>query len=223
MSKTCQAALKGIYADLESVEKQIRNLIEEDKRLKELFDWITSIPGIGNATATELLVATDEFIAINDAKKLACHAGIDPFGYCSGSSVRDRTSVSQHARKRLKLLFHLAAKSAIQVKGELQDYYQRKTTEGKNKMLVLNAVRNKLIHRVCSVVHRGQKYDKSYRPTPCISRGHLCGSRPIRRVRVIASLLTDRSKLNCFMDFHSTGCPALRRHLHYQRLKEPEV
>lgn len=164
VSKACQAALKGIHADLESVEKQIRTLIEGDKRLKELFDWITSIPGIGNATATELLVATDEFTAINDAKKLACHAGVAPFEYRSGSSVRGRTSVSQHARKRLKSLFHLAAMSAIQVKGELQDYYQRKTTEGKNKMLVLNAVRNKLIHRVCSVVHRGQKYDKSYRP-----------------------------------------------------------
>ncbi len=55
------------------------------------------------------------------------------------------------------------------MKGELQDYYQPvrrcgKVDEGKNKMLVLNAVRNKLIHRVCSVVHRGQKYEKTYTP-----------------------------------------------------------
>ena len=28
------------------------------------------------------------------------------------------------------------------MKGELQDYYTRKVGEGKNKMLVLNAVRN---------------------------------------------------------------------------------
>ncbi len=65
----------------------------------------------------------------------------------------------------LKSLFHLAAMSAIQVKGEIRDYYQRKLAEGKNKMLVLNAVRNKLIHRVCSVVQRQQKYDKTYVPT----------------------------------------------------------
>jgi hypothetical protein len=31
-------------------------------------------------------------------------------------------------------------------------------------MLVLNAVRNKLIHRVCAVVRRGEKYDKNYAP-----------------------------------------------------------
>ena len=32
--------------------------------------------------------------------------------------------------------------SAIQVKGDLQDYYVRKLGEGKHTMLVLNAVRN---------------------------------------------------------------------------------
>lgn len=164
LAKNCQASLKAINADLESVDKQIDELIQKDDRLKELFDWITSVPGVGPATATEVLVATDEFKAISDPKKLACHAGVAPFEYKSGSSVRGKTRVNQHARLRLKSLFHLGAMSAIGMKGELQDYYTRKVDEGKNEMLVLNAVRNKLIHRVCSVVHRQQKYDKNYRP-----------------------------------------------------------
>ncbi|MFD1145426.1 IS110 family transposase [Larkinella insperata] len=162
LAKTCQASLKGINADLKDTERQINELIQNDERLKELFDWITSVPGVGKTTAVEVVVATNEFIAIQDPKKLACHAGVAPFEYKSGSSVRGKTGVSQHARMRLKSMFHLGAMAAIRVRGELQDYYQRKVSEGKNKMLVLNAVRNKLIHRVCSVVHRQQKYDKNY-------------------------------------------------------------
>jgi len=70
-------------------------------------------------------------------------------------------------RKRLKFLFHLAAMSAIRVKGELQTYYQRKVAEAvprrdKNKMSILNAVRNKLIHRIYAVVKRKQKYNIFY-------------------------------------------------------------
>ena len=65
-----------------------------------------------------------------------------PPRYKSGSSVRGKTRVSQHARLRLKSLFHLGAMSAIRMKGELQVYYQRKVGQGKNRMLVLNAVRN---------------------------------------------------------------------------------
>jgi len=64
----------------------------------------------------------------------------------------------------------MAAMSAIQQKGELQDYYRRKVAEAvprrdKNKMLVLNAVRNKLIHRIYAVVFLGEKYDKFYAPS----------------------------------------------------------
>ena len=162
--KNCQVSLNAINADLESVNKQIDDLIQADERLKELFAWITSVPGVGPATATEVIVATNEFKAISDPKKLACHAGVAPFEYKSGSSVRGKTRVNQHARLRLKSLFHLGTMSAIRMKGELQDYYQRKVGEGKNKMSALNAVRNKLIHRVCSVVHRRQKYDKNYTP-----------------------------------------------------------
>jgi len=54
--------------------------------------------------------------------------------------------------------------SAIRLKGELQDYYQRTIATGKNKMLVLNAVRNKIIHKIFAVIRRGEKYDKNYAP-----------------------------------------------------------
>ena len=148
--------------DRESIDKQINALIQADGQLRELFDLMTSIPGIGPATVTEVLVATNELKAITDPKKLACHAGVAPFEHRSGTSIRGKSKVSQHARKRLKYVFHLAAMSAIRVKGERQDYYQRKVKEGKNKMLVLNAVRNKLIHRLYAVVKRGEKYDKNY-------------------------------------------------------------
>ncbi len=56
----------------------------------------------------------------------------------------------------------MAAMSALQVPGELQEYYQRKVTQGKNKMLVINALRNKFIHRVYAVVKRGKKCDKTH-------------------------------------------------------------
>ena len=54
--------------------------------------------------------------------------------------------------------------SALQVEGELREYYLRKVAEGKNKMLIINALRNKLIHRVYAVVKRGKKYDKNHTP-----------------------------------------------------------
>ena len=160
--KSCKASLAAIEKDRKAIDSSIDQLIQADDNLKSLFSLITSVPGIGSATATEVLIATNELKSITDPKKMACHAGVAPFDYKSGTSVRGRPGVSQHARKRLKSLFHLGAMAAIRVKGELRVYYLRKVAEGKNKMLILNAIRNKLIHRMYAVVKRGKKYDKFY-------------------------------------------------------------
>ena len=96
LAKTCQASLRAINADLEIADKQIIQLIKDDDRLNELFAWITSVPGVGPSTATEVIVTTDEFKAITDPKKLAYHAGVALFEYKLGSSVRGKTRVNKH-------------------------------------------------------------------------------------------------------------------------------
>ena len=80
----------------------------------------------------------------------------------SGSSVRGRTKVSVYADKVLKKVLHMAAMRASTLEGELRDYYLRKVNEGKNKMSVLNALRNKLIHRIIAVINRNQPYLKNH-------------------------------------------------------------
>lgn len=116
LQKSCQASLKALEADRKSIDKAIDQLIANDEQLAQLFSLITSVPGIGTTTATEVVIATNELKAITDPKKMAWHAGVAPFNYESGSSVRGRPGVSHHARKRLKSLFHLAAMSAIRMK-----------------------------------------------------------------------------------------------------------
>ena len=44
----------------------------------------------------------------------------------------------------------------------MKEYYQRKVAEGKNKMSVINAIRNKLILRVSACVRNSKVYQKNY-------------------------------------------------------------
>ena len=155
-------AIKAIDKQIKAVEKEIRLVISNDEKLKEKMRILTSIPGIGIIVAVNTLVATNEFTNISDAKKMACHCGVAPFAYSSGTSIRGRSKVSHRAHKAMKALLHLAAMSAVKCKGEIREYYLRKVEEGKNKMLVLNAVRNKLIHRMFACIKNNRKYDKSY-------------------------------------------------------------
>jgi transposase len=160
--KSCQASIKALAKDIIKVEKEIKLLIEKDSTIKEQFELIESVPGIGKITALNVIVSTGEFQRISEAKKFACYAGIAPFEYSSGTSVRGKTRVSRMANMTLKKLLHLAAMSAIQCNEELKVFYQRKVAEGKNKMSVINAVRNKLISRIFACIKNKRTYQKDY-------------------------------------------------------------
>jgi hypothetical protein len=66
--------------------------------------------------------------------------------------------VSNLANKKLKTALNMAALSAKKHDTQLKFYYEKKVSEGKNKMLVLNAVRCKIISRAFAVISRNSKY-----------------------------------------------------------------
>lgn len=158
--KSCQKTIKAVDLDIQGIEKEIADLVDSDSHLQAECKLITSVPGIGKITALNLIVSTGEFTRIREPKKLACYAGIAPFEHSSGSSIRGKSRVSRMANMTLKRLLHLAAMSAIQCCDELRDYYVRKIAAGKNKMSVLNAVRNKLISRVYACIKQNRPYQK---------------------------------------------------------------
>ncbi|MDR0667774.1 MAG: IS110 family transposase, partial [Prevotellaceae bacterium] len=65
--------------------------------------------GVGERTAVKMIVETNGFRDFDNARKFCCHAGVAPFKYDSGSSVRSRCRVSQRADKSIKALLHMAA------------------------------------------------------------------------------------------------------------------
>lgn len=161
LASSSKAAIKGIEKDLKEVDKQIDELVRKDDTLKTLFDRTTSVPGIGKITGLYMIVASGEFERIKEAKQFACYSGVAPFEHQSGSSLRGRSRVSRMANMTMKKLLHLAAMSAIQWCEELRAYYLRKVEAGKNKMAVINAVRNKLISRVYACIKQKRLYEKT--------------------------------------------------------------
>ena len=70
--------------------------------------------------------------------------------------------MSNFANKALKKLLHMASMAALSTDRELKAYYLRKVAEGKNKMLVLNAIRNKILHRLVAVIKRNTPFQAEY-------------------------------------------------------------
>jgi len=158
IQQSSQKVIKELEKQIKEIELALNELTLNDSELKEKYDFMTSIQGVGKVLAWTMLIKTNEFRSINDPRKLACYAGVVPFDCQSGSSIHKKPRVSFMADKTLKKLLHMAAMRAIQMKGDLQNYFLRKVAEGKNKMSVLNAIRNKLVARICAVINNKRFY-----------------------------------------------------------------
>lgn len=147
---------------IQQVEQRMEQIIASHPVLSRQNELLQSIPGVGRQLAGYMLVTTEGFTRITNARKLCCHAGIAPFRYHSGENTYSKARVSHRADKQLKSLLHMGALSAIRSPGELQEYYQRKVQQGKPKMSVINAIRSKLVHRMFAVIKRDEEYVSIY-------------------------------------------------------------
>jgi len=160
IKKSTQRVVEMLEKELKKIEDELSDLIRSDQRIYKVFKLIISIPGVGPQTAYHLIMVTKCFTTFDNPRQLACYCGVAPFERTSGTSVRGKAKVSHLANKKLKTLLNMCALSAKSVDPQIAAYYQKKIQEGKHVMSVLNAIRNKLLHRIFAVVNRGSEYVK---------------------------------------------------------------
>lgn len=61
MLKCCKQSIKALGEDIKKTEEEIKKVIDNDEKLKELFSIIEFVPGVGKITATEIVINTNEF------------------------------------------------------------------------------------------------------------------------------------------------------------------
>ncbi len=161
LGKLNQQLIDSLQEQIQRLEEQIQQLIQADEQTRKQAQFISSVPGVGKVTCWMMLARTEGFTLITDPRKMACYCGVVPFEHQSGSSLRRRPRVSHYADKSMKSVLHMAAMRAVRLDNRLRDYYQRKVAEGKNKMSVLNAVRNKIIHLIFALIKNQTTYQNN--------------------------------------------------------------
>lgn len=142
---------------IKKIEAELERLIREDQQLSRQYQLIKSVKGIGPQTAAMMIVLTKGFTSFQNWRKFASYAGIAPFPNQSGTFV-GKTKTSKLANKRIKSLLTMCAGTAIQYDAEMKLYYEKRVSEGKNKMSTMNIIRNKLISRIFAVIERDSPY-----------------------------------------------------------------
>jgi transposase len=157
-----QPALRGMEQSLKKIEKHVKDIIQKDETIRQIYQRLITVPGIGHITAVYFICCSNVFTMCKTGKQLACYCGVVPFDYQSGISIKAGRQVHQMANKELKHLLHMCALTSIKNHPEFRDYYLRKKKEGKHALSILNAIKNKLVLRAFAVVKNERAYVDKY-------------------------------------------------------------
>lgn len=159
--------LKGNNELIEMYTKQIKEIelilevkIAEDEQVSKNYQLAKSVIGVGPIIASYVVCLTDNFNSFSNGRKFASYCGIAPFWHNQSGIKKGKSKVSQLANKRMKSLLSMAASSAIVFDPEIRLYYYRKLSEGKCKGVVINAIKNKIVHRIFAAISRQSPFNK---------------------------------------------------------------
>ncbi len=144
---TVRRTIAGHITDIErriaGLEAQILARIEGDPGLARRYEILTSIPGIGPATAMMMIVHLSELGSL-DGKQIAALVGVAPMNWDSGA-MRGRRAI-KGGRSQIRNPLYMAAVSAARcARSDLSTFYKRLRENGKPAKVALTAVMRKLV------------------------------------------------------------------------------
>ena len=148
------ARVKALKVERREIEAEAEELADS----LPLLQVLTSMPGVGVKTASQILLAAGDFSAFKTAGHLAAYAGIAPVTRRSGTSIRGEFP-SRAGNKRLKnALFHAAWVASCHDPLS-KAYYDRKRAEGKRHNAVVMCLARRRLNVLFAMVKAGAFYE----------------------------------------------------------------
>ena len=158
--RDARKSIKALDKSVKQCERQILELIKGDEELARSYGHIVSVSGIGIVNATALIVYSNNFRGITTANRMASYYGIASFRDTSGTSVDKKAYVKCYSNSLLKAYLTQSAEWTIRDNGIYHEYYIRLKEKGKPYGIIINNVKNKLIHLVFSLVGNDMDYEQ---------------------------------------------------------------
>ena len=151
---------------LQNQEREINDdmleKVEESEEASESVDLMSSIPGVGKATAIAVLAETNGFELIRNKKQLTSYAGLDIREKQSGTSIKGKARISKKGNKNLRKSLHFPSITATRVSNQYQEVFHRIVSKTGIKMKGLVAVQRKILELMYTLFKNKTPYQANY-------------------------------------------------------------
>jgi transposase len=160
-----QHVIDTLDDEMATLKARIHDHFDQHPGLKADRDLLTSIPGIGEATAAVLLAELGRIARFTDAAACAAFAGVVPREGRSGTSVRRKPVMSKLGSAALRKALFFPALAALRHNPIAVALRERLQAKGKHKMVIVGAVMRKLLHLAYGVLKTRQPFRPDFAQT----------------------------------------------------------
>lgn len=132
-----------------------------DDNLKQNFEIITSIKGVGQTTAEKFLIEIGDINNFKSHNQLRAYIGTDPAIKQSGSSINVNGHISKRGNAHLRRTIWQMAVASINYSSYYGCYFDKKMAEGKKYKQAVIAVANKLIRTLYALLKNKSKFNEN--------------------------------------------------------------
>lgn len=158
VQKEVKKHIKFLANQVDDLNGRLKQITKEHPNIDEDVKLLCTIPGIGEATAHNLLAELGDIERFDNVKQLVAFAGLAPAERQSGTSVRGKTMINKRGSRRLRKVLYMPAVVAFTHNPDVKELYQRMLTAGKNKMCAIVACMRKLLHITYGVLKNKKSY-----------------------------------------------------------------
>jgi transposase len=142
----------------QSIKKEKLNLYSRFKHTDEAI-LLTSITGIGEQSAVEILVEIEDINRFETAKKLDAYFGTHPMWKQSGDGTWGN-HMSKKGRSEIRGVLYMCGMSAVRHDEMFKSIYARARATGKNHFSAMGVVMNKMLRIIYGVLKNKTKYNR---------------------------------------------------------------
>ena len=144
---------------MRKLRREARTQIDSEDRLREQFLLLTSVPGIAEISALQILGELVLLAPEMKVRQWVARSGLDPVHQDSGTSVHKPAHISRAGSRHLRRALYMPALAAVRYDPHLKAFYEALLARHKSKLQALMAVARKLLHAIYGIFKSCTPYD----------------------------------------------------------------
>jgi len=150
-----QAILEVLSQQIKKIEQKMLSLIQSDEALKQKYDRIQTMKGVGPTLALTLIADLPELGQANK-KEIAALVGIAPITKESGK--QRGKAITQNGRQLVRRMLYMGALVAARWDSKMKAFYDRLIAKGKPKKVALVALMRKMLVVLNAMIIKNESY-----------------------------------------------------------------